>query len=157
MRKRGYGYGYTGYHGRSRSRMVLKAVIGVLAVVLALMLALFFLQEDRLVFSPGGLRLDVPFLKDGDAPSPPPEATEPLVIVSATPAPTPTPAPEPAEPLRAVMLPRSALSDGSAAARAAEAGANAVVFDMKADDGTQVMSQIWNWPSGWGPLPRTRP
>lgn len=136
MRKRGYGYGYTGYHGRSRSRLVLKAVIGVLAVVLALMLALFFLQEERLVFSPDGLRLDVPFLKGDGAAPPPPEATDPLVIVSAAPTPVPTPAPEPTEPLRAVMLPRSALSDGSAAARAAEAGANAVVFDMKADDGT---------------------
>lgn len=127
---------YGSYHGRSRVRTVLKVIIGVLAVILAVILVFFFLQENHMVYSADGLRFDLPFLKRGEDAAPTPTASEPLVIVSATPQPTPSPTPEPVEPMRAVLLPRSALSDGTAEGKRTELGANAVVFDMKADDGT---------------------
>lgn len=137
MRKRGYGYyHYGGYHGRSGSSTVLKVIIGVLAAVLGVVLLFFLLQENHLIFSADGLRLDLPF-SGGKEPAPP-ENSEPLVIVSVPPRPTPmpSPTPEPERPFRAALLPRTALSDGTAGEKLAALGANAAVFDMKADDGS---------------------
>ena len=134
MARRGNRYGYGGYHGRSRGKGVLKVIIAVLAVVLLLVLGLFFLQENHLAFSSDGAHLSLPFF-GGDEVLPEPEVSEPVVVTTApTPTPTPTPTPEP--PTQAALLPRSALKDGTAPALLGEAGANTAVFDMKADDGT---------------------
>ena len=50
--------------------------------------------------------------------------------------PEPTPTPEPEEDFRGILLPNSALYDGTAAQRVEAAGATAALFDMKADDGS---------------------
>ena len=50
--------------------------------------------------------------------------------------PEPTPTPEPEEDFRGILLPNSALYDGTAAQQVEAAGATAALFDMKADDGS---------------------
>ena len=133
MARRGSRYGYGSYRGRSRGRTAMKVVVGVLAVVLAAVLALFFLQEDHMVFTKDGPHLSLPFLDGKKDPDPtPPEGSEPIVVVTTA----PTPTPEPEQPVHAALLPRTALSDGTAAAQLAELGADTAVFDMKADDGS---------------------
>ena len=131
MARRGNRYGYGSYRGRNRGRTALKIVIAVLSVVLLLVLGLFFLQERGLVFTSDGPRLQLPFGAMA-TPAPSPEESEPLVVRTPPPAPTPTPKPA----LRALLLPRSALSDGTAESLLSGEGANAAVFDMKADDGS---------------------
>ena len=129
---RSYG-GYGSYRGRNRGRTALKVLIAVLLAVLILVVVGFLLLEPYIVYTGNGVRLDLPFShRDGETPAvPTPEVSLPLVVI--TPAPTPTPAPET---FRAVALPRSALTDGTAAGLIAAAGGNAAVFDMKADDGS---------------------
>lgn len=133
MRYRGYGYG--AYRGRSRSRTVLKIVIAILAVVLLLVAASYLVLEKFGVYtSDGGFHLDLPFAQESAQPSP--EGSEPLVVISTNPEPTPSPTPKPEQPLHAVELPRSALTDGTAQSQVEAAGGNAALFDLKADDGT---------------------
>ncbi len=133
MRTRGYGYGP--YRGRSRSRTVLKIIIAILVVILLLVAGCYLLLERFGVYtSDGRFHLELPFVQESTEPGP--EESEPMVVVSTDPEPTPTPTPEVEEPLHAVELPRSALSDGTAQSQVEAAGANAAVFDMKADDGT---------------------
>lgn len=128
-------YGYDTYHGRSRLRTALMILIGVLLVVLAAAVAAFFLLQKYIVYTDDGqARLDLPFFQQQE--TVPPEVSEtgdlPVVVVTAEPSAEPSEAPE----LLAVMLPRTALTDGTAAAQVAAAGGNAAYFDMKADDGT---------------------
>ena len=132
MRRRRYSYGYGSYHGRSGFRTFLKVLIVILLVVLILAVAAVIFLEPYLVYDQNGAHLNLPFLSGQEEPS----AAEPvqspngtLVMVS----PTPTPAPDY---LRAVSLPRTALTDGTAQSQVEAAGGNAVIFDMKADDGT---------------------
>lgn len=133
MRTRGYGYG--AYRGRSRSRTVLKIIIAILAVILLLVAGCYLLLERFGVYtSDGRFHLELPFLQESTTPGP--EESEPIVVVSTDPEPTPSPTPEIEEPIHAVELPRSALTDGTAQSQVEAAGGNAAVFDMKADDGT---------------------
>ena len=129
MRTNGYG----SYRGRSRMRTFLKVLLVLLVILLVLLVAAFFLLEPYMVYSSDGLHLRLPFSQQGQEETPPvqPSASLPLVVVD----PTPTPTPEP-EAIHAVLLPRTALYDGTAARQVEEAGANAAVFDMKADDGS---------------------
>jgi len=128
-RKKDYG----SYRGRSPLRTFLKYVIILLTAVLILaVLALVFLQE-YIVYSADGIRLEIPFFKNArpapsSAASPEPVETDPLVVVT----------PEITEPewLHAATLPGEALYDGTAGRRVEEAGGNAAIFDMKADDGS---------------------
>lgn len=133
MRRRGYGYGYGAYHGRSGVRTFLKILIVLLLVLLALVVAAFFLLERYRVYDGQGVRLEIPFLSGlgGEDPPPAESLSGGLVVVS----PSPTPQPEP-EYLHAVLLPRTALYDGTAQAQMEAAGGRAAIFDMKADDGT---------------------
>lgn len=141
--------GYDSYHGKSRMRTILKAIIVALVVILAILIAAFFLLQDYVYYTPEGrVQIVLPFLdrdKDEDAPVP-------TVVVTSAPsaAPTPTPAPAAAgTPLRAVAVPLSALSDGSAAQAVTAAGGNAALFDMKGDDGmlgyVSALPQAVNW------------
>lgn len=122
---------YGTYRGKSGFRTFLKVVIVILLVVLILMVAGFFVLEKYMVYDANGARLVLPFFQQGDAPEALPEVSAPLIVE--TPEPTPTPLPKT---LHAVLLPRTALSDGTAAAQVQAMGGNAAVFDMKADDGT---------------------
>ena len=124
---------YDSYRGRGRARTFLKVLIAVLLIALAAAAAAFFLLDRRLVISAGGYRLLSPFSRqDGAGALPDGPGTTPALVVE-TPAVTPVSQPEP---LRGVLLPRSALYDGTADSLVAAAGGGAAVFDMKADDGT---------------------
>ncbi len=137
MRNRGYrGYGYGPYRGRSRSSTLLKVIIALLIVALLAVGGAYFVLDHFGVYSGDGFRLELPFQTAETSQTP--EESEPLVVISTDPepTPTPTPTPEPEEPLHAVLLPRTALSDGTAQEQLEAAGGNAAVFDMKADDGS---------------------
>lgn len=127
-------YGYDSYRGRSPVRTLLKIIALLLALVLVLSLVGLFLLEPYWVYSADGARLLLPWSQS--APSQPsasapvsatPFPSEPLVIV--------TPEPVRTESLRAVLLPQTALSDGSAVELLTAAGGSAALFDMKTDEG----------------------
>ena len=122
---------YDSYHGRNRFATAFKVLIAVLALILLAALAALFFLEPYIVYSSDGVRIELPFFRDQE----PPEVSSGAVVV-ATPQASATPAPAAEEPFRAVLLDRTALYDGTAAAQAEAAGANAAIFDMKADDGS---------------------
>lgn len=129
-------YGYDTYRGRSKARSFLTALAVLLAVVLALAVAFFLFAQRYIVYTDDGqAHLELPFLQKAAQTSPPaPGESQNIVIITPEPTPTPTPAPDPS--LKAVWLLRGALTDGTAEEQVEEAGGNAVVFNMKADDGT---------------------
>ena len=130
-RNRSYGRGgYSHYRGRSPLSTALRTTAVLLAVVLVLSVAALFFLEPYWVYSADGGRLHLPWVQEPEetAPVPLPTVSQPLVVF------TPEPAAETT--LHAVLLPRSALSDGTARTLTDQAGANAALFDMKADDGS---------------------
>ncbi len=131
-------YGYGSYRGRGGFRTFLKILVGVLTAVLVFLVAGYFFLQQFAVVTDKGVYYDIPFLRGKEqrpSPSQPIAVETPPLIIAPTP--TPTPEPEPVEdPLRAVLLPTSALYDGTAQAQMEAAEGNAVIFDMKADDGT---------------------
>ncbi len=141
MQTRGYGT----YRGRSWFRTFLKILIGVLLVLLVLLTAAFFFLEPHIIYSPDGIRIDLPFLSQGGGggggagPVGPvnsfPVETPDLDLNLPDPTPTPEPTPEPGAPFHGVELAAPALYDGTAQSQVDEAGANAAVFDMKSDEG----------------------
>ena len=124
--------GYDPYHGRSRGRTVLKVLIGVLLVLLVVSIAALFFLEPYIHYSIDGVRLELPFFQGAEEDPDPPTDTVPIQV--ATPSPSPTPEPE--TDYRGVLLPVSALSDGTALTQAETAGATTVLFEMKSIDGT---------------------
>lgn len=129
-------YGYDSYHGRSRTRNILTALIVILLVVLAAVVAFFLFAQRYIVYTDDGqAHLELPFFqKVTPTPDPAPAESQDIVIVTPDPTPTPTPTPDPA--VKAVWLLRGAITDGTAAEQVEAEGGNAVVFNMKADDGT---------------------
>lgn len=130
-RNRAYGRGgYSHYRGRSPFSTPLKVIALLLAALLVLAVAALFFLEPYWVYSADGGRLYLPWVQEpeetDDQPLPTP--SQPLVVI--------TPEPVAEDPLHAVLLPRSALSDGTARTLVDQAGGNAALFDMKADDGT---------------------
>ncbi len=127
-------YGYDTYRGRSPFRSVLKWIIALLVVVLILAVAALVWLQQYMVYSSDGGKLVFPWTEQSTPfPSPTPSSAPPLAspsVVVVTPE-VPTP-----EALHAAFLPREALYDGSADQALLAAGAQAAVFDMKADDGT---------------------
>ena len=121
---------YNSYRGRSRFATVVKVLIVVLVLALLAALAALFFLERYIVYSSDGVRLELPFFQKEE----PPEEPSRVVVETAPPTASPTPEVE-EERFRAVLLDRSALTDGTAAEQTAAAGANAAIFDMKADDG----------------------
>ena len=139
-------YGYHEYRGRSRNgggaRAVLLFIIALLAVLLAAGVAFMAVMREYIEYTDQGVKINWPWL--GDGASAPPEFSDPVVIVTddvvvtvePTPAPTPTPPPVPQyEPIAAVTVTAAQLRDGSAAQRAANAGGNALVVEMKGANG----------------------
>ena len=140
-------YHYDAYRGRSRSRTVLAVVVAVLVVLLVLAVAAFFLLQQYMVYTDDGrARLELPFPSaqsqapaPSDVPPAPSAAGEEIVIVTESPEALPQPTQTPAERLpvtHALWLLRAHLTDGSYRALVQQAGANAVAFNMKADDGS---------------------
>lgn len=126
-------YGYHSYRGRSPLRILLKVLAGVLALLLAVFLATILFLGPYWSYSSEGAKLRLPWNSSSE-PAPPTDipqvSTQPSELVVVTPAPTQAPH------FHALALPREALSDGSANSRLSAVGANAAVFDMKADDGS---------------------
>lgn len=127
-------YGYDAYRGRSPLRGILKWIIALLAAVLVLTVAALLWLQQFMVYSSEGGRLVFPWTEQ-NTPSASPSAewespaVSPTVVVVTPEAPAP-------EYLHAALLPREALSDGTAEDRLAEAGAQVALFDMKGDDGS---------------------
>ncbi|WP_297210277.1 putative glycoside hydrolase [uncultured Flavonifractor sp.] len=124
---------YDAYHGRNRFGTFLKVLIVVLILLLAAALAALLFLEPYVVYSSDGVRLELPFFQNREEPEP--DSSAPAVVLT-TPEATPTPTPTPLPDFRGVLLERTALYDGTAVAQAEQAGATAVIFDMKADDGS---------------------
>ena len=133
-------YGYHEYRGRSGARPVLIFIIVLLAVLLAAGVAFLVFMGDYIKYTPTGIEIDWPWRS---SPTPPPIASDPVVIetddvvtVEPTPEPTPTPTPEPQyTPIGALTVTAAQLRDGSAAQKAASAGAGAIVVEMKGING----------------------
>lgn len=123
---------YDTYHGRNRFATFLKVLIVLLLLLLAAGLAALFFLEPYLVYSADGVRLELPPFFQGQEDTPV-TATQPPVVVSTA---QPTATPERQEEFRGITLEGTALYDGTAQAQSQQAGANAVIFDMKADDGS---------------------
>lgn len=129
-------YGYDTYRGRSRSRTVLTALIVILLVLLVAVVAFFLFAQRYIVYTDDGqAHLELPFFQKA-TPTPGPAPAESQDIVIITPDPTSTPAPTLKPTVKAVWLLRGALTDGTAAEQVRAEGGNAVMFNMKADDGT---------------------
>lgn len=127
-------YSYDTYRGRSPFRSVLKWIIALLAVVLILAVAALVWLQQYMVYSSDGGKLVFPWTEQSTPfPSQTPSSAPPLVSPSVVVISPDIPAPEA---LHAAFLPREALYDGSAEQALLAAGAQAAVFDMKADDGT---------------------
>ncbi len=137
-------YGYQEYRGRGggRARTVLLFIIALLAVLLAVGTAFMIVMGEYIEYTDGGIQINWPWMAGG--PSAPPQFSDPVVLesedvvvtVEPTPDPTPTPTPEPQyQPIGAVTVKASQLRDGSAAQKAAGAGADALVVEMKAANG----------------------
>lgn len=126
---------YGSYRGRSRFAVWVKVLVVVLVLALLGALAALFFLEPYIVYSSDGVRLELPFLHREE-----PEEPGQVVVTTVPPTASPTPAAAEEEPFRAVLLDQSALTDGTAAGQMEAAGANAVIFDMKADDGTLAYS-----------------
>ena len=133
--------GYQEYRGRSGARPVLLFIIVLLAVLLLAGIAFMVFMGDYIKYTPTGMEIDWPWRRD---PTQPPIPSDPVVIetedvvvtVEPTVEPTPTPTPEPQyDPIRAITVTTAQLRDGSAAQKAANAGANALVVEMKGING----------------------
>ena len=73
-------YGYQEYRGRSRGRTVLIFIIALLAVLLVAGVAFMYVMGEYIEYTPTGIQINWPWLSD--APSAPPEVTDPVVIES---------------------------------------------------------------------------
>lgn len=127
------GRGYGGYRGRRTMNDLLKIIAAVLAVLVALLLAGLYFGRDYLAQQGG---IDLPFFHQKEPISDPGD-----VSVVIQPGPTqsgeepqgPKPQEEPA--MVALELPVEAVLDGTAAGKLEEAGANALVLEMKNQEG----------------------
>lgn len=125
MRRNAYG----GYRGRRTGRDILKLLIALLLVLVVVLAGIAFFGRDQL-----GLP-EQPESSQSD-PTPAPEQPEQMP----EPAPEPEPEPEPApaqkpEVMAAVEISLEQLLDGSWSQVVEQSGGNAVVVNMKPDDG----------------------
>ena len=128
-------YGYQSYRGRMTLRKFLAILIGVLAVALALVVALYVYLQRYVVYTDEGARFELPFFQ-GES-QPPEESGGVNIVVENSPAPSDgEERPETAEPLRAVWVPAESLEADIIQAQVEAAGGNAAVLDMKNADGT---------------------
>lgn len=129
-------YGYDTYRGRTKLQTALTVLIVILLVVLLLAVAAFFLLQRYMVYTDDGqAHLELPFFRTEEEQPGEPVQSQDIVIVTARPTPEPTPTPPPPG-LEPVALLRSALTDGTAGEQMAAAGGDALLFNMKAGDGT---------------------
>ena len=134
-------YGYDTYRGRTRLQTFLTVLIVLLLVVLLLAVgAFFFLQRYMVYTDDGQAHLELPFFQKEDEP-PVPTQNQPLVIVTPEPGETAEvqPSLDPGKEIPAIVpvsLFRAAVTEGSAQRLVTNAGGNAALLNMKANDGT---------------------
>lgn len=126
---------YGTYKGRSTLTDKLRVLAVVLLILVVLAAAAVFAAQDYIVYTEDGPRLQLPgFLRQDppeDQPPAPPEPGDISVVIE-----PPEDPPEEEEAwLRAAALPIEAVAQGTLASQAAEYGANAVILDMKTDQG----------------------
>ena len=130
-------YGYSGYRGRRTIHDILKVIAIVLAVVVVLMVAVLLWGQQFLVFTDQGVRLNLPF-GGGEEPSEDPGSVS--VVIDESGGQEDPEEEQPADLMRAVELPLQAVLDGTAEGLLEQAGANALVLEMKNQEGTLAWS-----------------
>jgi len=149
-----------GYRGRRTASDVLKFIAVVLAVLVVMAIVLLLLVQRYLVYTDDGVRLELPpflsFLQTEEEPDGPDLSNVTMVELPAEPAPEPEPGaelgtepgsepgpePEPDAPLSALQLSLEDLEAGIVPELLEEAGANALILEMKPPQGEL------NWFSG---------
>lgn len=127
---------YSGYRGRRTINDILRLIAIVLAVLVAVMIVSLFLGQSYIVFTDSGLRLDLPFLQKM-SPAPVDSGSISVVVQPSS--------SEPEEPVQlpekeqsemlALQLPLGSILDDTAAQKLKQAGANALILNMKDENG----------------------
>ena len=131
--------GYGGYRGRRTFHDILKWVAAILAVLVVILAGVLVFGQRYLVFRDQGVRLELPFLhqKDGQQSGPGDVSLEvrPQGDQSGGDQSNQEPGADAAQSLRAAELPLSAVEDGTALSQLEQAGANALILEMKDSQG----------------------
>lgn len=135
------GPGYQSYYGRkpSGAASALKWVIVFLLAVLVVAVGVYYLLQDGLVYDADGFHVILPWDRDADEPppsSPPVESPDDPPVLVVEPSPEPTLRELALETLQAVEISQTVLLSGRAEEQVRSVGGNAVVVEMKRDDGT---------------------
>jgi len=144
--------GYGGYRGRSTMTEKLKVIAAVLAVLVVIVIAALFFGQEYIVYTDNGPRLDLPFFRDEDDTPDPGDIS--IVERPGNSSGQPDKSGEPGEQgpvqqpddereswMRALELPVETVLNGTAAGLLEQAGANALILEMKNAEG-----QLW-WKS----------
>lgn len=140
MRRRRRYYG-TSYKGRATAAEKLRTIALILLVLVVLGAAGLFWSRRYVVQTEDGSRLELPFLHrevEEEPQAEPPQDSTPAQPAQSQPEQGDTPEVEPLSEnwLRAVQLPLESVEQGALIRQAREYGANAVILDMKTDQGT---------------------
>ena len=131
--------GYGGYRGRRTFHDMLKWVAAVLAALVVILAGVLVFGQRYLVFRDQGVRLELPFLhqKDGQQSGPGDVSLEvrPQGDQSGGDQSNQEPGADAAQSLRAAELPLSAVEDGTALSQLEQAGADALILEMKDSQG----------------------
>ena len=131
--------GYGGYRGRRTFHDILKWVAAILAVLVVILAGVLVFGQRYLVFRDQGVRLELPFLhqKDGQQSGPGDVSLEvrPQGDQSGEDQSAQKPGADETEALRAAELPLSAVQDGTAQDQLEQAGADALILEMKDSQG----------------------
>lgn len=135
--------GYGRYQGRKSSgvKAFLKGVIVALAILLVLLLVASIFLQDYIVYTDDGVKLTLPWTEDAgaeDTSAPVSKSPVPLIIAGdeEEEEASAEPSPDLSGPLHAVLVSQTGLLAGTAVEQVTLAGGNAVVLNMKNDDGT---------------------
>lgn len=124
-----------GYRGRRTLTDILRIIAIVLGVAVVLVLAGLFLAQDYIVYTDDGIRLELPFLKEDPENTKGSTPDSGSITVKEEPKGEDEQTTQEETALKALQLPVDSLLDGTAAARMEQEGANALIFEMKGQDG----------------------
>lgn len=132
MRRRRYGYNQT-YHGRRNGSAVLKTLVVLLALLLVA--GVLFLLLVPKEYTDDGVRFRLPWITTEEEPGQNAPIDPSALIVADSPSPSPSPTPEPLAVTAALEVSAAAVTDGTAADLASQAGADALVVLVKDEEG----------------------
>lgn len=125
---------YGGYRGRATATDLLRILAVVLFVIVLLVCGGLMLGQEYIVYTDDGLRLELPFFQREEPEQDDLGEVEVIVEPEQSEQPEEPEKPvvqQPEEPLRAIELTMESVMDGTALEQAKQAGANAIVLDMK--------------------------